>query len=185
MDPISTLRQEHGLIGRFIDTLAMAVERLEEDRNPPPEFFTKSVEFASGFADTFHHRKEELIMFRQLARKKSGAIDGRIEALRYQHDQGRGLVANIRDSMEGYSEGEPLAIAVVRESGAAYVSLLRHHIHTEDDIFFPMARAELTDSEFEALTLEFEKERIRLGVDTFAYFHKIVVDLGAMLEDRT
>ncbi len=184
MDPISTLRQEHGLISRFIDTLAMAVERLDEDRNPPPEFFEKSVEFAAGFADTFHHRKEELIMFRQLAQKKSGAIDGRIEALRYQHDQGRGLVANIHDSIEGYAEGEPHAIAVVRESGAAYVSLLRHHIHTEDDVFFPMARVELTDSEFKALTDEFEKERVRLGVETFDYFHKIVVDLGAMLEDR-
>lgn len=184
MDPISTLRQEHGLISRFIDTLAMAVERLEEDRNPPPEFFEKSVEFATDFADTFHHRKEELVMFRQLARKKSGAIDGRIEALRYQHDQGRGLVSNIRDSIEGYAEGDPLAIAVVRESGAAYVSLLRHHIHTEDDIFFPMARAELTDSEFEVLSLEFEKERVRLGVETFRRFHTIVVELGAMLEDR-
>ena len=184
MDPISTLQHEHDLINRFIDTLAMAVEGFEEDRKPPPEFFEKSVEFAAGFADTFHHRKEELIMFRQLAQKKSGAIDGRIEALRYQHDQGRSLVANIHDSIEGYAEGEPHAIAVVRESGAAYVSLLRHHIHTEDDIFFPMARVELTDSEFKALTGEFEKERVRLGVDTFDYFHQIVVDLGAMIEDR-
>ena len=184
MDPIDTLQNEHDLIRRFVDTLAVAVERLEEDRNPPPEFFQKSVEFAAGFADTFHHRKEELIMFRQLAEKKNGAIDGRIEALRYQHDQGRGFLSNILDSIDGYASGDPLAIAVVRKSGAAYVSLLRHHIHTEDDIFFPMARAELTHSELEALTLEFEEERKRLGIDTFKRFHKIVADLGAMLEDR-
>ena len=80
MDPIETLRQEHVLISRFIDTLALAVERLEEDRNPPADFFIKSVMFASEFADTFHHRKEELVMFRQLAQKRNGAIDGRIEA---------------------------------------------------------------------------------------------------------
>lgn len=183
MDPIDTLRQEHVLISRFIDTLAMAVARLEEDRHPPPEFFSQSVLFASEFADTFHHRKEELVMFRQLAQKKSGAIDGRIEALRYQHDQGRNLVAGIRDSINGYAEGDPTAIATVRENGAAYVSLLRHHIHTEDHIFFPMAQAEMTEDEFDALALEFERERERLGPGTFKRFHKTVVHLGAMLEE--
>ena len=183
MDPIETLETEHRLISRFIDTLAVAVERLEEDRNPPPEFFANSVEFAREFADTFHHRKEELVMFRQLAQKKSGAIDGRIEALRYQHDQGRNLVAGIRHSIGSYSEGDPAAIATVRENGAAYVSLLRHHIHTEDEIFFPMAREEMTDEEFAALTIEFEKERERLGPDTFKRFHKVVLELVAMLED--
>ena len=184
MDPIDTLTNEHDLISRFIDTLDEAVHRMEEDHNPPPDFFKKSVEFATEFADTFHHRKEELVMFRQLAQKKSGAIDGRIEALRYQHDQGRGLVSSIRDSISGYADGDSLAIAVVRESGAAYVSLLRHHLHTEDHIFFPMARAELTDDEFEALALEFDNERERLGVGTFKRFQKIVVDLRAMIEDR-
>jgi len=182
MDPIDTLRNEHGLIRRFIDTLAVAVEWLEEDRNPPPEFFAKSVQFASGFADTFHHRKEELIMFLQLAQKKNGAIDGQIEALRYQHDQGRGFISRIRESLEAYSAGDPLAAAVVRESGAAYVSLLRHHIHTEDHIFFPLARDEMTEEELEALTIEFDKEGERHGARTFERNHKIVVDLKAMLE---
>ncbi len=183
MDPIDTLRQEHDLISRFIDTLATAVERLEEDRNPPPEFFDKSVIFASEFADTFHHGKEELVMFRQLAQKKNGAIDGRIEALRYQHDQGRGLVSGIRDSIDGYAEGDPTAVAVVRENGAAYVSLLRHHIYTEDEVFFPMAREEMTDEEFAALTIEFETERERLGRNTFNRFHNVVLELISMLED--
>jgi len=185
MDPIDTLRREHVLIRRFIDIFATAVARLEEDRHPPPEFFRDSVLFASEFADTFHHRKEELVMFRQLARRKNGAIDGRIEALRYQHDQGRGLVAGIRDSIDRYADNDPLAIAVVRENGAAYVSLLRHHIHTEDHEFFPMARAEMTDDEFDALALEFERERERLGPETFERFQKIVVHLGAMLDEET
>ena len=183
MDPIDTLRQEHVLISRFIDTLALAVQRLEEDRNPPADFFKMSVKFASEFADTFHHRKEELIMFRRLAQKKSGAIDGRIEALRYQHDQGRGFISRIHESLDAYSADDPMAAATVRESCAAYVSLLRHHIHTEDHIFFPMAREEMTDGEFEALTIEFEHERERLGHDTFKRFHEIVQNLGAMLED--
>ena len=184
MDPIDTLRQEHDLILRFVDTLAVAVEWLEEDRNPPPEFFADSVQFASGFADTFHHRKEELIMFLQLAQKKNGAIDGQIEALRYQHDQGRGFISRIRESLEAYSAGDPLAAAIVRENGAAYVSLLRHHIHTEDHIFFPLAREEMTEEEFEALSIEFEKEGERHGARTFEHNHKIVVDLKAMLEEH-
>ena len=75
-------------------------------------------------------------------------------------------------------------LAIVRENGAAYVSLLRHHIHTEDHIFFPLAREEMTEEEFEALSIEFEKEGERHGARTFEHSHKIVVDLKAMLEEH-
>ena len=89
MDPIEILRNEHGLIRRFVDLLSVAVTRLEVDQPPPRAFFDDGIEFVRGFSDGFHHKKEELVMFVQLAQKKNGAIDGQIEALKYQHDQGR------------------------------------------------------------------------------------------------
>ena len=162
----------------------MAVARLEVDDPPPRAFFDNGIEFVRGFSDGFHHKKEELVMFVQLAQKKNGAIDGQIEALRYQHDQGRGFIKAIAGALDGYADGDLNATAIVRENAAAFASLLKHHIHTEDHIFFPMAQETMTSDELEALGRKFEKVQDVHGADTFQRYHKLVVDLDAMLAEE-
>ncbi len=184
MDPIEILRNEHGLIRRFVDLLSVAVARLEVDDPPPRSFFDNGIEFVRGFSDGFHHKKEELVMFVQLAQKKNGAIDGQIEALRYQHDQGRSFIGAIAGALESYEEGDPSDTAVVRENAAAFASLLKHHIHTEDHIFFPMSQEAMTPHELEVLGEKFEKVQEVHGADTFERYHKLVVDLDAMLAEH-
>lgn len=184
MDPIEILRNEHGLIRRFVDLLSVAVERLEMEDPPRRAFFEKSIEFVRGFSDGFHHKKEELVMFVQLAQKKNGAIDGQIEALRYQHDQGRGFIGAIDGALDDYEEGDPSAQSVVRENAAAFASLLKHHIHIEDHIFFPMSQEAMTAEELEALGSKFAKVQEVHGADTFQRYHKIVIDLDAMLAEN-
>ncbi len=184
MDPIDTLKNEHGLIRRFVDTLSTAVTRLEVGQVPPRAFFDNCIEFVTGFSDGFHHRKEELVMFVRLAQRKNGAIDGQVEALRYQHDQGRRLIAAIAGALDKYEEGEPNGKTTVLENAAAFASLLRHHIHTEDHEFFPMARDVMTDEDLEELGREFDDENERQGTDTFDRFHNLVIALEAMLADR-
>jgi hemerythrin-like domain-containing protein len=184
MDPVEILRNEHGLIRRFVDLLSVAVTRLEVDQPPPRAFFDNGIEFVRGFSDGFHHKKEELVMFVQLAQKKNGAIDGQIEALRYQHDQGRSFIAAIAGALDGYSDGDPNDTAVVRENAAAFASLLKHHIHTEDHIFFPMSQEAMTPQELEVLGEKFEKVQEVHGADTFERYHKLVIDLDAMLAEE-
>jgi len=48
MDPIETLRNEHGLIRRFVDLLSVAVTRLEVENPPPRAFFEDGIEFVFG-----------------------------------------------------------------------------------------------------------------------------------------
>ena len=184
MDPIETLRNEHGLIRQFVDLLSVAVARLEVEDPPPRAFFDSGIQFVQAFSDGFHHKKEELVMFRQLAQKKNGAIDGRIEALRYQHDQGRKFIAAIAEALEGYENGDPSGVSVVRENAAAFASLLKHHIHIEDHIFFPMAQEEMTVEELTELGAKFEKVQEAHGADTFERYHKLVVDLDLMLAEK-
>ncbi len=181
MDPIETLRNEHGLIRRFVDLLSQAVTRLEVENPPPRAFFDNGIEFVRGFSDGFHHKKEELVMFKQLAQKQNGAIDGQIEALRYQHDQGRAFIAAIAGALDSYAEGDPGNIAVVRENAAGFASLLKHHIHIEDHIFFPMAQEVMSGEELEELGKKFDKVQEVHGADTFERYHKLVNDLDLML----
>lgn len=181
MDPIETLSNEHGLIRQFLDVLSLAAEKIENGQRPSAAFFDKGVEFARTFADQYHHFKEEHVLFVQLAMKKRGEVDAQLEALRYEHERGRSLVTGIKNAVPGYAEGDPIKTGELLENIAAYASLLRHHIHIEDHVFYPMARKTLTKKEFEALVPEFEKAHDKLGSDVFERCHKMVVDMGSIV----
>ena len=181
MKPLEILCNEHGLIRHFLDNLALAVEKLESGERPPREFFENAVKFCRTFADKFHHIKEEHVMFVRLAQKQSGAIDGQIESLRHQHERARDHIAAIAGALDGYAAGQPVQTSQVLESAAAYISLLRNHIHTEDHVFFPMVQEMLSEEEEGQLQVEFEKARQKAGGSAFEDSHKLVVDMGSML----
>ena len=181
MDPIETLANEHGLIRQYLDVMSMAAEKIENGSRPSSAFFEKAVDFARTFADNYHHFKEEHVLFVQLAQKKRGEVDAQLEALRYEHERGRSLVAGIESALPGYEANDSIKTGELLENIAAYVSLLRHHIHVEDHVFYPMARKTLTNKEFEALAPEFKRATDKLGADTFERSHKMVVDMGSMV----
>jgi hemerythrin-like domain-containing protein len=181
MKPIETLSNEHGLIRHFLDNLDLAARHIEEGRLPSRAFFDKALEFARGFADGYHHFKEEHVMFVRLAQVRRGEVDAQLDALRHQHERGRELVSEIGRRLDGYEVRDPMATTAMLEAVASYTALLRLHIHTEDHVFYPMARKLLGDDDFEAIGAEFEKQREQQGADTFERFHKVAMDMGSIL----
>ena len=181
MRPLDVLRNEHGLIRQFLDNLDLAVEKMESNELPPREFFDKALQFAHVFADDFHHIKEEHVMFVRLAQKNNGELDGQIDALRHQHERARDHLSSIKGALDGYSAKQPVQVGQVLESVAAYVSVLRNHIHKEDHIFYPLVAKTMSAEEEQQLHEEFEKSRSKAGTDTFEVNHKLVVDMGSML----
>jgi hemerythrin-like domain-containing protein len=181
MKPTEILVSEHNLIRQALESCSLAVEKLESGEKPPMEFFEKAVEFARTFSDKFHHHKEEYLMFGRLAQRKNGQIDAQIDSLRYQHDRGRDLIAEITQSLTRYSEGQDPQATIILEDMAAYVSLLRHHIHREDYVFYPMVDKELTAADQKYLLDEFKKEASKDGGRIFENSQKLVREMGALL----
>lgn len=181
MDVLDILSNEHGLIRRYLEEVTLAAQKMEGGARPPREFFEKAVEFARLFADRYHHFKEEYLMFVHMAQKRKGEIDAQLEALRHQHERGRNLIASIAERLDRYDREDPIAGAELLENLAAYASLLKHHIHIEDHVFYPMARRELDARDMAQLLDEFESDRARAGERTFETSHKLVVDMGSIL----
>ncbi len=119
--------------------------------------------------------------FVRLAQKRQGEIAAQLEALRHQHERGRELVTGIANAIEGYAADDPNATATLLENIGAYTSLLRHHIHTEDHVFFPMARTTLDASEMRELETEYLKIQGKEAGDTSERSHELVVDMGSAL----
>ena len=181
MEPLEVLRNEHGLMRHYVDNLEVAVQHLEGGKQPPTEFFVKAVKFAREFAETFHHLKEEHVMFVRLAQRQDGEMDGEIAALRSQHEGARDYVTEISLALNGYDEGRQIQIEKVMENANAYVALMRDHIHREDHLFFPLVSEKLTDDEMSQLTVEFDRAAEKAGEHVFEEHHKLVVDMGSML----
>ncbi len=181
MDPIETLSNEHGLIRQYLDNLALATTHLEEGRRPSRAFFEKGVDFARTFADRFHHFKEEHVLFVRLAQHKRGEIDAQLETLRHQHERGRELISAVAAALDGYEANDAGRTADLVENLAAYIALLRHHIHLEDHVFYPMARKTLSADEVSELEAEFARQGEKEGAETFERSHKMVVDMGSII----
>jgi hemerythrin-like domain-containing protein len=181
MKPLEILKNEHGLIRRYLDLLESASIQMEGGKRPPREFFEKGIRFGREFADRYHHHKEELILFVLLAQRHEGALDGEIESLRHQHETGRDHVADIGAALDGYEAGNPVKTDQIRAALRAYVPMLRDHIHTEDHVFFPLAAEKLTAEEHAQLESEFERARQKAGLDAFEEYHKLVVDMSSLL----
>jgi hemerythrin-like domain-containing protein len=182
MEPLEILRNEHGLIRQYVDHLAASAEKLQRDERPPREFFEKALQFSNEFASQYHHVKEEYMMFVRLAMKKGGAMDGEIESLRHQHETGRDYISAINNSLEGYANGEPAKVSLILENLGAYVSMERQHLHKEDHVFFPLVQDEFTDDEMKQVSAEFDKVRQKAGDDAFERNHKLVVEMGSLLQ---
>jgi serine/threonine protein kinase len=180
LDAIEILIKEHALIRQFLDNLAFAVDKLETGERPAVEFFEKAVQFARNFADKFHHLKEEHLMLAQLAQKKGGVLDGPIEALRHQHERGRNFITEIHNALDGYARGDDVHTTNLLENSAAYIHLLRHHIHKEDHNFFPLARDEFTEKELWALSELFGREEEKFGGKFFENSQDLVQEMAKL-----
>ena len=181
MNPLETLTNEHGLIRQYLDNLSLAADRIENGQRPSAAFFEKALDFARTFADSFHHFKEEHVLFVRVAQKHKGELDAQLDTLRYQHERGRALVSGMGNALDGYVAHDAAKTADLLENMSAYASLLRHHIHIEDHVFYPMARKSLSEEELGQLSREFDKQREKQGGDTFERCHKLVVDMGSIL----
>ena len=168
MEPIEILKNEHGLIRHFLDNLDESLKKLEIEQRPPREFYDKAIQFVKLFPEGYHHHKEELVMFVQVAQKHAGEFDGEIEALRHQHEMARNYISNLGLALAGYEEGAQVQIDQVIENTAAYIALMRNHVHKEDHMFFPMVEKALSPAE-------------KAGPHVFEEAHKLVVDMGSIL----
>ena len=181
MDVIDILVYEHTLIQQFLDNLSMAAEKLEAGERPPREFFEKAIEFARNFTDKFHHFKEEHVIFAQLAQRKDGVLDGQIDSLRHQHERGRNHIIEISDSLDGYARGNEIHTSTLLENLSAYISLLRRHIHEEEDNFYKIVKKEFSENELEGILEVFYKEDKRTGGNTFVNSQNLAQEMDSLL----
>jgi hemerythrin-like domain-containing protein len=166
MDAIETLMNEHRVIERVLDGLVAFADEVRRKGSTEKEELSRFVTFVREFADACHHGKEEDILFTTMVEHGFPRNGGPIAVMLHEHDQGRALVAILRQRAEQqgpWSDGDRQEIA---EVAGGFAAMLRAHIHKEDAILYPMAEQHLPPSAMEAVSAaceRYEADEARAG----------------------
>lgn len=165
MEAIETLMTEHRLIERVIDALVAftgdASRRTSEDDKPE---LARFVTFIRELADDVHHGKEEEVLFAAMVEAGFPRQAGPVGVMLAEHAEGRRLVAHLKALAEQQVPWSAADRQLLAEAANGYGQLLRHHIHKEDAILYPMAEQRLaptTHERVDALCAELDRNQAR------------------------
>ena len=133
------LSDEHKNILKVIGALLKECDALKLGKEIDKDFFKRTIEFVRGYADKFHHAKEEDILFVELCKDDVQMPCNPTQQMLYEHDLGRGFIKELERSVGNKDRNK------IIENARGYAQLLQEHISKEDDILYPLADEALTE----------------------------------------
>ena len=148
---------EHKIILRMIKVMSTSVEKIEKGGDINADVFLQAADFIQNFADSFHHAKEEDILFKLMGDKGIPVQAGPIGVMLSEHDHGRAFTRNMRSAAEKYKNGDSSAKLEMISNARNFAELLTQHIYKEDNILYPMANNAFSAEDQSFLLNEFEQ----------------------------
>lgn len=162
MSATEQLKNEHRLILKYISLMEQYAN--QADTAVLLSNARQFIAFIHDFADSFHHAKEEDVLFRYLAAPNVLPHCNPIPQMLFEHNKARELV-NAMECAVAVNNPDGLIMAMRQ-----YAGLLKEHIFKEDNILYPMAERGLSDSLKAALLTEYAE--IEQGLNSAATWHR-------------
>jgi hemerythrin-like domain-containing protein len=123
--PLKKLVEEHRLIKRLLALIPALASSLDIESAPGKAIARGCIEFIQGFADKYHHAKEEDILFKCFDENQEI-----IQTMYADHERAR---AHTRQMLSALERGDRAALLKELED---YWALLSEHIKKEDEILY-------------------------------------------------
>ena len=147
---------EHRLIEAMLKAIKRPLGHVEQTKAIDPYFVDTSVDFIRVYADRTHHGKEEDILFRELKKKSLSTEDRQLmDNLIEDHIFSRNTTKALVEANRRYREGNENAPDDVTGLLKTLVEFYPIHIRKEDDVFFPASRTYFSETEDQAMLMEF------------------------------
>lgn len=178
MTATKALRLEHEKILSVIACLRAACTAARSENRFDMDTFRQGVDFIRGYADAWHHAKEEVHLFPALAMAGMPSEGGPVGVMLQEHEVGRMHVKAISDSLDAVAAGDDSARGTAVENALAYAALLEAHIAKEDGILFEMADRMLPEDEHRRLEEVYESAiPDGANADTGAEYERLAASL--------
>lgn len=179
MIPTEILSAEHRVILRVLSCLEAIVAEATAHGKLSAEPATSAIAFFRGFADQWHHAKEEKHLFSLMEQRGIPRSSGPIGVMLNEHDLGRAQVRGMDAAVESAAQGQPESLRAFVGHARLYIELLRAHIQKEDGILYPMANQVFSDQDQHDLSDAFHRAgHDEMGDGIHESFHAIADQLG-------
>ena len=163
---VKNLVDEHVLIKRMLALIPTIADFVENSETVDKDLILSCVDFIRGYADKFHHMKEEDILFKYVDEQSEI-----IKIMYEDHDTGRNHVKNV---VEGAENGNK---AQIKEHLHGYRDLLTQHIKKEDEILYPWIERQMTDNQIGELFQRCSAADASVGEELPKKYEKFIIDL--------
>lgn len=164
--PVRRLVDEHKWIERLLAVIPDMVSERRASGAMDTDLVLATVDFIRGYADRFHHMKEEDILFDYTDREAEI-----VRVILEDHDRARGFVRAIVRAIE---EGDSNALCA---NLIGYQALLIEHISKEDEILYPYIDRGLTTSQVGEIFRRFEEVERGLDDDIPQRYERFIIGL--------
>ena len=160
MNAIDLMMEEHQYIKRMLVVVRKACFKVFQGEEINYEDFYSIIGFIRNYADSHHHKKEEVILFNKMVEEIGETAEKVIKhGMLVEHDLGRFYIKSLQEALEDYKCGNKEAILDVIANAISYTHLLERHIDKEDKVIYKFAQRELKEdilSNIDNECIEFE-----------------------------
>jgi hemerythrin-like domain-containing protein len=175
MKPTEELTEEHKKIKAMLKVLQGVAGRLDAGDKVEVADLENIVDFIRGFADRYHHAKEEDLLFPAMEEAGIPRQGGPTAVMLIEHDMGRKYVKAMAEAIPEFQAGNGKGAKKFAQNARDFAALLSQHIDKEDNILYLMADASIPEEKQEELKEQFAKANAReLSVEKRLDYEKLV-----------
>jgi len=156
-NPIQTMLDEHEVICQAEGIIESLDKSWESDANKYKAIVEVLITFFREYADGYHHRKEEEVLFPEINNHPDFVLQEIIDEFETHHEDFREYTQEIETAME---EGD---FEKSYKELNTYVQDLLDHIAAENDELFVLAETLMDDDELETIYFKFKDIDMELG----------------------
>ena len=156
-NPITAMYNEHEIIKQAEEVIKNLNQVWETDSEKYVDTATKLVDFFKEYADGYHHRKEEDVLFPAIKDHPDFVLQEIIEEFEEHHEGFREYAAEIREAIA--DEDYTLSYKTLTR----YIDELLDHIAAENEELFVLAENLMDETQLETIYFKFMDIDMELG----------------------
>lgn len=156
-NPIKVMYEEHEIIQKVEKIIDNVDGMWEKDSISYIELVDNLIIFFKEYADGYHHRKEEEVLFPAIKNHLDFVLQEIIDEFEEHHESFRNYTQEIQDAID--NEAFPKSYRLLRE----YCNDLLDHIAAENEELFVLAENLLSENELETIFFKFKDIDMELG----------------------
>ena len=146
MDAIELMMEEHNNIKVMLKIVRKACFSILEGEEVNYDDFNKIISFIRNYADSHHHKKEEIMLFNRMVDEIGETAEKVVKyGMLVEHDLGRLYVTSLSEALEKFKSGNNEVKLDIIANAVSYTNLLERHIHKEDNVIYKFAQRELKE----------------------------------------